>query len=131
MARKKMGAAATLAIVYQKKPNHGSSLRTVGLSLEKRYYVITCFFCEERFIMQTRLVTIGNSQGIRLPKAVIEQAGLTEQLVLEVSGDAVIIRSRRETSEAWAKAAKTCHQAGEDLLEEWDTTTGDFAGIEP
>ena len=53
--------------------------------------------------MRISLVNIGNSQGIRLPKAVIEQAGLTEELDLEVNGDSIIIRPRRHPREAWAQ----------------------------
>lgn len=78
--------------------------------------------------MHVRLVNIGNSQGIRLPKAVIEQAGLTDQLELEVSDDAIVIRSRRHPRDAWEEEAAACHRAGEDQLDDWDTTAGDFAG---
>jgi len=78
--------------------------------------------------MHTRLVNIGNSQGIRLPKAVIEQAKLTEELDLEVRDDSIIVRSRRQLRDAWADAAAACHQAGEDQLEDWDATAVDFAG---
>jgi hypothetical protein len=34
--------------------------------------------------MKTRLVRIGNSRGVRLPKTIIAQAGLTEEVELEV-----------------------------------------------
>ncbi len=76
--------------------------------------------------MRTRLIDIGNSQGIRLPKAVIEQAQLTEELDLEIRDDSIVIRSRRQTRDAWREAASACHQAGEDRLEDWDATTADF-----
>jgi antitoxin MazE len=79
--------------------------------------------------MQTNLIRIGNSKGVRLPKAVIEQAGLTSQLVIEVSGNAVIIRSARQLREDWGLAAAACHQADEDRLDDWDTTVGDFEGV--
>ena len=78
--------------------------------------------------MQTNLIPIGNSQGIRLPKAVIEQAGLEGELNLEVSADGVIIRAAKRTRADWSKAAARCHEEGEDQLGDWDTTTGDFAG---
>ena len=78
--------------------------------------------------MRISLVNIGNSQGIRLPKAVIEQAGLTEELDLEVNGDSIIIRPRRHPREAWAEAAAACHEAGADRLDDWDATTGGFSG---
>ncbi len=41
--------------------------------------------------MKARLVRIGNSRGIRLPKPIIEQAGLTEEVELRVSEGAIII----------------------------------------
>ncbi len=78
--------------------------------------------------METNLISIGNSKGVRLPKAVIEQAGLTSPLEIEVSGDAVIIRSARRSREDWSSAAAACHRAGEDRLDDWDATIGDFEG---
>ena len=78
--------------------------------------------------MQANLIQIGTSQGVRLPKAVIEQAGLTGQLDIEVSGDAVIIRSARRARENWGRAAAACRQAGADQLGDWDATSGDFQG---
>ncbi len=78
--------------------------------------------------MNTNLIRIGNSQGIRLPKAVIEQAGLTGDLDLEVTAGAVIIRSAKQPRQGWAEAAADCHAAGEDRLDDWDSTTTDFQG---
>ncbi len=78
--------------------------------------------------MQAKLIRIGNSQGVRLPKAVVEQAGLTDKLDIQVSGDAVIIRSTKQPRENWDSAAEVCHQSGEDQLRDWDVTTGDFQG---
>ena len=34
--------------------------------------------------MKARLVRIGNSRGIRLPKPLIEQAGLTDEVELRI-----------------------------------------------
>ncbi len=68
--------------------------------------------------MRTRLVRIGNSQGICLPKAVIEQAGLSDELDLQVSDDCVIIRARQRPRRAWSEAAAACHRAGEDRLDD-------------
>ena len=41
--------------------------------------------------MKTRSVRIGNSRGVRLPKAIIAQPGLTEEMELGVRDGAVII----------------------------------------
>ncbi len=78
--------------------------------------------------MQANLINIGNSKGVRLPKAVIEQAGLTDKLDIEVSGGAVIIRSGNRPREGWESAASACHTSGEDRLDDWDATVGDFEG---
>ena len=78
--------------------------------------------------MRISLVKIGNSRGIRLPKAVVEQAQLTDELDLEVCEGAIIIRSAKQAREAWEEAAIACHASGEDRLDDWDATTSDFEG---
>ncbi len=78
--------------------------------------------------MQIDLVKIGNSQGIRLPKSIIEQAGLTAQLELEVSEGAITIRAAKCPRQGWEQAATACAESGDDRLDEWDATLSDFAG---
>lgn len=78
--------------------------------------------------MRVELVQIGNSQGIRLPKVVIEQAGLSKELELEVSPGAVVIRPVNKTRQGWAEAATACRAEGDDALGDWDTTLNDFDG---
>ena len=75
--------------------------------------------------MHTSLIKIGNSQGIRLPKAIIEQAGLEQDLDLQVVDGAVVIRAAGRVRSGWTEAAATCHAAGEDAMDEWDATVGD------
>lgn len=43
--------------------------------------------------MKTKLVRVGNSQAVRIPKPLIEQAGLQGDLEIEVKNHAVVIRS--------------------------------------
>ena len=62
--------------------------------------------------MKVQLVRIGNSRGVRLPKAVIEQAGLTEQVDLEVRGSTVVIAATRSVRAGWANAARALAAAG-------------------
>ena len=78
--------------------------------------------------MRTTLVKIGNSRGLRLPKAIIEQAGLGKELNLQVVDGAVIIRSADTARSGWEEAAEKCHAAGEDAMDEWDATLSDFEG---
>jgi len=75
--------------------------------------------------MHASLVKIGNSRGVRLPKAVIEAAGLEDDIDLEVRDGAVIIRNAETIRSNWAEAAAACHDAGEDALQDWDVTSDD------
>ncbi len=78
--------------------------------------------------MHAFLVKIGNSQGVRLPKAVIEQAGLVRDLELEVVDGAVVIRSQKHLRAGWVEAARRCRELNDDQSGDWDVTAGEFPG---
>jgi len=73
--------------------------------------------------MKARLIRIGNSRGVRLPKPVIEEAGLEEHVELQVRGGAVVISSSRRPRAGWAEAARRMRGLGEDRLLDRPTTT--------
>ena len=66
--------------------------------------------------MKARLIRIGNSRGVRLPKPVIEQAGLQEEIDVQVRGGAVVLSSHRQSRAGWAEAARTMRDRGDDRL---------------
>ena len=66
--------------------------------------------------MKARLIRIGNSRGVRLPKPVIEGAGLQEDVELHVRGNTVVIGPRKRPRVGWAEAARQMRQAGDDKL---------------
>ena len=51
--------------------------------------------------MKTNIVTIGNSQGIRIPKILLEQSKLSGEVELEVKGDSIVILPARRPRENW------------------------------
>ncbi len=67
--------------------------------------------------IRSRIVRIGNSQGIRLPKPLIEQAGLSEEVELRVEHGRIVIAAPRTTRAGWADAAQRAGAAGDDPLE--------------
>ena len=73
--------------------------------------------------MKTRLVRIGNSRGVRLPKTIIAQAGLTEEVELGVRDGAVVIARATSARSGWADAAKQMRQRDEDWLLNTPTPT--------
>ncbi len=66
--------------------------------------------------MHIHLVKIGNSRGVRLPRAVIEEAGLEDVVELTVRKGVVTLATVRATRAGWADAARACHEAGDDGL---------------
>ena len=42
--------------------------------------------------IRTRIVKIGNSQGVRIPKVLLEQSGIHAEVEIEVQGDHLTIR---------------------------------------
>lgn len=66
--------------------------------------------------MKTRLVRIGNSRGVRIPKPLIEQAGLGEEVELRVVERGLIVEAVRKPRANWADAARQLHERGEDGL---------------
>ena len=73
--------------------------------------------------MKAQLVRIGNSRGVRLPKALIEQAGLTEEVDLEVRGSTVVIAAVGRVRAGWADAARALAATGEGGLLDPETRT--------
>lgn len=73
--------------------------------------------------MRTRIVRIGNSQGIRLPRPLIDQAGLDEDVILRVSPGRIIIEAARKPRQGWEEEAKAAHEAGEDCLQDEPVAT--------
>lgn len=67
--------------------------------------------------MRSRIVRIGNSKGIRIPKTLLEEAQLKDAIEITVEDGALVIRaSKRRVREGWAEAARQAHEAGEDVL---------------
>lgn len=73
--------------------------------------------------MKTKLVRMGNSRGIRLPKPLIEQAGLTDEVELEVHGNTIVIVAKKAPRSGWAEAARKLHAEGGDRLLDLPTPT--------
>ena len=76
--------------------------------------------------MKARLVRIGNSRGVRLPKPLIEEARLKEEVQLRVRDGAVIITSLSRPRSGWAEAARQARDQDHDrLLDELTPTEFD------
>jgi len=66
--------------------------------------------------MRARIVKIGNSQGIRIPKPILEQTGIMEDVELEVEKNQIIIRPISNPRTGWDIAFKTMSEKKDDVL---------------
>ena len=53
--------------------------------------------------MLLKIVQIGNSQGIRIPKAIMEQCELTDEVEATVEGKKIILSAKKKVREGWAE----------------------------
>ena len=66
--------------------------------------------------MKANIVRIGNSQGIRIPKVVLEQTRLTGEVELEVRDQKILIRAVRKPRHNWGKKFRIMAEKGDDKL---------------
>lgn len=66
--------------------------------------------------MRTRIVKIGNSQGVRIPKLLLERSNLAEEVELEAEDNRIIIRSTRQPRQDWEQAFRAMAKRGDDAL---------------
>lgn len=52
-------------------------------------------------MIRSKVVKIGNSRGIRIPRTVLEQAGLTDEVEMTVEGNKLIIQAFRQPRQDW------------------------------
>lgn len=71
-------------------------------------------------IVTTRLVKIGNSQGIRIPKLLLEQVGLSGEVQVEVETEWLILRSVPKRRREWDKQFLQMAELGDDRLLDGD-----------
>ena len=73
--------------------------------------------------MKSRIVKIGNSQGIRLPKTLIEQTGLGEDIEIIIEGNRLIIVPAVHPRANWAASFKNMSRMGDDNICDSDVQT--------
>ena len=77
--------------------------------------------------MRARVIKIGNSQGLRIPKPILEQTGIKDEVEIEVEKNQIILRPVKNVREGWDAAFKIMGKKGddepiiqEDLSNAWD-----------
>lgn len=74
-------------------------------------------------LMFIRIVPIGNSRGIRIPKAMLETCGFGEEVELQAKNGALILRPVNTPRAGWSEAFAGMAAALDDFLVQEDSPT--------
>jgi antitoxin MazE len=66
--------------------------------------------------MKTQIVRIGNSQGIRIPKPLLQQTGLHGEVEITAEDDTLVIRPAKKPRDGWDEAFREMARLGDDAL---------------
>jgi antitoxin MazE len=73
--------------------------------------------------MKTQIIQIGNSQGIRIPKVLLEDSRITGEVDLELHAEGILIRNAQRPRAGWDEAFKAMAENEEDELPDDKTST--------
>lgn len=76
--------------------------------------------------MKAKIVRIGNSQGVRIPKIMLNDSRLDEDVELEICDEGILIRPAKNPRQNWEAAFREMadDDADELLIDEQDAPTG-------
>ena len=63
-----------------------------------------------------KIVPIGNSKGVRIPKALLQKYGLKNSILIEETDNGLLLRNKEESKSSWDDTYK----AMADEKEQWD-----------
>ncbi len=66
--------------------------------------------------MEISIISIGNSKGIRLPKAILEQYHLTDKVEMILEKEYIVLKPVKNPREGWSEAFKKYQENGTDEL---------------
>jgi antitoxin MazE len=71
--------------------------------------------------METKLIKIGNSYGIRIPKSLIQQYELSNEIEIDPMESGILIKSKKKARAGWREqliaAINDGHKPDDELLE--------------
>jgi antitoxin MazE len=67
-------------------------------------------------VMRASIIQIGNSRGLRIPRTILEQAGLRKDVEIEAHRSYIVVRAPKNPREGWEDAFRRMAQAADDVL---------------
>jgi antitoxin MazE len=72
------------------------------------------------------IIRIGNSQGVRIPRPLLEQCGLQGRVEMDVKDGKLVIGPARTARTGWSDAFREMAEAGDDRPLFQDTEASDW-----
>lgn len=66
--------------------------------------------------MQSTLIKIGNSKGVRIPVSLLKEYDFGNDVTLELKEDGILVKPSRKPRKGWGTAFKKMHERKEDGL---------------
>ncbi len=88
---------------------------------------VTCldiFELQYNYILaiKTNIIKIGNSRGIRLPKVILQQIGINDEVDLEVDRDRIVLKPVRHRRSGWREVFRKMAAKSDDRLLDGEET---------
>jgi antitoxin MazE len=74
-------------------------------------------------VIHSRLIKIGNSQGVRLPKTLLEMSGIKDEIAIIIDNGQIIIRGeeRKKNRIGWEKSFQEMTEENQDQILDKET----------
>ncbi len=76
--------------------------------------------------IRAKIVRIGNSQGVRLSRTLLEQSGLSGEVDVEARDGEIVLHRIRRVREDWETAYSKMVSSGDDELLDSDSIPADW-----
>src|SRR5438093_488148 len=78
--------------------------------------VLTMYILSVGGSMRTRVVRIGNSRGLRIPKSILQACGIEDAVDLTIADGKLVVEAAPSVRQGWAEAARTMARCDDDAL---------------
>jgi antitoxin MazE len=80
--------------------------------------------------MKTTIRKMGNSHGVLIPKPILAQLGLEDEVDMQIEGNTLVLRRpQKRAREGWAEASRSIAAAGDDRLVMGEFPNADDVGF--
>lgn len=70
--------------------------------------------------MRLDVVRVGNSRGVRLPKPILEQCRIKDEVEVTIKGEVIQLKAiaakKKKPRQGWVEACRAMHEARDDKL---------------